>query len=80
MPQASDELRKKIYDYFGADKNGLDPYGPEGFLTENGWFTSHPFVYTTNKSKDQITDKEWDCLDFLVQEWDYGFDLGHLKE
>jgi hypothetical protein len=71
MPQATDELRKKIIDYFPG--NGLDNFAPLQFLQQNGWFEIEPGVITEDKDYRDITQKEWDCSEFLCKEWDYDY-------
>lgn len=72
MPQATDEQRDKMGEYFG---DRIDDSGPylflitQGFKDKDGWWT-HP----TKKWK-EMSQKEKDCLYFLADEWDYAFDF-----
>lgn len=71
MPQASDELRAEMKRRFG---DPVDDAGPTQFLTDAG-YTLHP---DWTWSKEGVTDlkdmtrDEFECLLFLVHEWDYG--------
>lgn len=67
MPQASQELRTKINGHFGS---GIDLYVPLEFLKSRGWVYDRGML---SAPKRQITEKEWDCVDFLCYEWDFGF-------
>lgn len=67
MPQADDELRAKIDGYFS---NGVDLFGPLEFLKENGWQDDKGTLLSPNR---EITEKEWDCVDFLCDEWDFAY-------
>ena len=80
MPQASDELRAKIAAYFpdNGDEHycALDPSNAASFLESMGWTVSDKWVITNPpKPRAEITDKEWDCVDFLAEEWDYDYSL-----
>lgn len=71
MPQASDELREKMDQRFGD----IDDSGPCEFLHSQGYKLGRDWCWTPPESvlsyKD-MTDDEYDCLLFLVHEWDYG--------
>lgn len=71
MPQASDELRAKMAGYF--DGEGVDLYAPLEFLMQNGWVDREGWL-STNKLRGEITEKEFDCVEFLCDEWDFAFD------
>lgn len=71
MPQASDSLRKQMRLRFGD----LDTSGPETYLSSAGYvlrsdWTWKPKPYV-NSLRD-MTRQEFDCLLFLMHEWDYG--------
>lgn len=71
MPQASDELRMTMMRRFGS----MDTVGPEDYLKKAGysltsdsqWRPKAGVVYYKDMTRD-----EFDCLLFLVHEWDYG--------
>ncbi|WP_425540710.1 hypothetical protein [Rhodoblastus acidophilus] len=69
MPQASDELRSKMQTYFGDE---IDDGGPMRFLEEHGYVIQRTGVISCPVGR-EITDKEWDCICFLCDEWDYGY-------
>jgi len=68
MPSASDELRARIKEWFGYE---IDEIGPANFLRENGW-TEEKFMWTEPPDRETTT-KEWDCLQYLIDEWDEGY-------
>ena len=70
MPTATDELREKMLGYFG---DSVDLYGPLQFLKESGWNDNAGTLLSPNRT---IWDKEWDCVDFLCQEWDFSYFSG----
>jgi len=72
MPSASDELREQMIKRFGD----IDTAGPCKFLEDAGykldptqWTWSKPGMTSDYKS---MTREEFDCLLFLVHEWDFG--------
>ncbi len=72
MPQASDEQRSKMEEYFG------DPVcdaGPWKFLSENGFTENGGWIVKPGTFWDDMSDKEKACLEFLADEWDYAFDF-----
>jgi hypothetical protein len=69
MPQASDEDRAKMAAYF-PDGDGIDLAAPLEFLMQNGWCDRDGWLWTS-KRRDQITEKEFDCVAFLCDEWDF---------
>ena len=70
MPQASEELRDMMRERFGT----IDSHGPEKYLKDRGyllsknWLWKHPLKPTY----DDMTREEFECLLFLIHEWDYG--------
>lgn len=72
MPQASDELRALMKERFGSE---TDDAGPSKYLTDAGYVLLPGFVWQPKEGvvtlKD-MTRPEFDCLLFLVHEWDYG--------
>jgi hypothetical protein len=67
MPQATDELREKIDGYF---KSGIDLYAPLEYLKSEGWTDDKGWLFSPSRT---ITEKEWDCVDFLCDEWDFAY-------
>lgn len=71
MPQADDTLREKMFQRFG---DHVDEAGPMQFLQDAGytlsrdWTWSKPGVTRT----EEMTEGEYECLIFLVNEWDFG--------
>lgn len=60
MPQASDELRAK---FPGYDIEATDVLLSAGWETDGcGWWTLPAH---------EPTDREWDALDYLLNEWDH---------
>lgn len=55
--------------YFGE---AIDLYGPLKFLMDNGWDDDRG-ILSTKKQRHEITMKEFDCVDFLCDEWDFGY-------
>ena len=74
MPIATEELRDKMGEYFG---DRIGDWEPRAFLLDQGWTESNG---TWNSPPRPITDKEWNCLDFLVQEWDHAYECGKSAE
>jgi hypothetical protein len=70
MPQASEELRAKMEVYFG---DPIDDGGPRRHLLANGYKeVGGSWVRPDRYSNlSDIPQKDWDCLVFLVHEWDY---------
>ena len=71
MPQASDELRAKMDSYF--DNGGINDYDPFAFLIGHGYSEKRGIIYRPH-NEHIPTKKEWDCIEFLCDEWDYGYD------
>jgi hypothetical protein len=73
MPQASDEDRAKMAKYFGGD--GISDAEPTQYLHGKGWiFTRGGLIQKPQLAGYNPCNKEWDCLYFLCDEWDYGYD------
>lgn len=71
MPQASDELRAEMKRRFGDE---ISDAGPTKFLEQAGYTLNEDWTWSkfgiTNL--EQMTRDEFECLLFLVHEWDYG--------
>jgi hypothetical protein len=63
MPQATDELRAE---FPGHDSEAMD------VLDAN--FTQTKFVYRKKDRAYQPTPREWAAINYLFQEWDYGYE------
>ena len=61
MPQTSDELRKKFED----DADACAVLENAGWFYHRGWW-----AYPTHEP----TDREWDAIQYLVEEWDHGLE------
>lgn len=71
MPQASNEDREKMNEYFG---DPIDDGPPSTFLISLGYTESRG--WWSKPAKDhQPTQKELDCLNFLCDEWDHAYDF-----
>jgi hypothetical protein len=72
MPQAADEDRAKMAEYFGGD--GINDGPPARFMISQGWTCEPGFLWRRTFSGEKPTTKELDCLYFLCDEWDYGYE------
>lgn len=72
MPQASDEDRAKMARYFGGD--GISDAEPTQYLHSRGWVFTRSGMIEKPSADYKPTAQEWDCLYFLCDEWDYGYD------
>jgi hypothetical protein len=73
MPQASDELRDKMGEYFGAE-NRISDHAPEEFLRSQGWTENRSVWHCpAGKTIEQVSQKEFDCIKFLIHEWDHDY-------
>lgn len=72
MPQATDELRAKMNEFFG---NPVSDAGPWRFLAGNGFKESAGWIIKPGTYWDELSEKEKLCLEFLGDEWDYAFDF-----
>lgn len=71
MPQATQELQEKMQARFGS----LDSEGPEQFLKDAGYILTRKWLWRPKPGVtkyEEMTQDEFDCLAFLLQEWDYG--------
>lgn len=69
MPQASDELRNIMDKWFG---DGIDDYAPRQFLYARGYILTNDWCWKPPARFHTISQEEYTCMLFLVQEWDYG--------
>ena len=72
MPSASDELRDLMGEYFG---DRISDAGPTQFLLDAGYTEESGLWYPKPgvKTADDMTEKEWNCLAFLIYEWDHAW-------
>lgn len=71
MPQASEHLRAQMVQRFGS----IDTHGPEQFLKDAGYELQPGWTWAPKPGVKELRDMtrdEFDCLLFLVHEWDYG--------
>lgn len=72
MPQASEELRERMFERFG---DHISEQGPIKFLQDAGYTLTPGFRWKPKKgvtNLNDMTEDEYECLRFLVYEWDYG--------
>lgn len=70
MPQADEGLRGRIRTRFGS----IDTSGPEKYLKDAGYELARSWTWSKSgvtELRDMSRD-EFECLLFLVHEWDYG--------
>lgn len=70
MPQAPNELRVLMKEYFGDE---VDDAGPIAYLKVNGWEQADTGLWNSSKPLSQVSQKEWECFIFLMQEWDHAY-------
>jgi len=70
MPTASKELREKMIERFG----NIDIFGPQEYLINKGYIlNNYEWIISPDiESFADIPEEDWDCIDFLIDEWDYG--------
>jgi hypothetical protein len=70
MPQATEELRNFVRNTFGSLDCGLviKELEARGFQGTEDWCW---------RRIKQPTEFEWNCIDFLIQEWDFG---GYIED
>lgn len=69
MPQAEDELRELLQLMFGE---AIDDTLPIEFLETRGYKLLQSWCWKKPTPNHFITMKEWLCLKYLVDEWDFG--------
>ena len=72
MPQASDELRARMKERFGDE---VDEDGSIKFLEAAGYKLTPRWTWLPKpgvKNYNEMTDLEFECLTFLIDEWDFG--------
>ena len=71
MPQASSELQNAMFEQFGSH---TDDSGPMNYLQDHGWTLTRHWTWkksTVSKWED-IPIIERLCINFLIEEWDFG--------
>lgn len=77
MPQATEELRDEMRRLFN---DSIDISGPIKYLENAGYILQRNWLWKPKPdvtSYEQMTQDEYLCMAFLVQEWDFG---GLLKD
>lgn len=72
MPQASPELQEQMRQRFG---DAISEEGPTKYLQDAGYKLTRHWFWEPKPGITQyreMTCDEFDCLLFLVHEWDYG--------
>ena len=71
MPQASNELRLKMEEFFG---DPIADSGPTKFLEDQGHTLTRNWFWKLRggDTLESITNKEFLCIKFLIDEWDFG--------
>lgn len=71
MPQADDDLRARMNERFGSP---IHDEGPRRYLREAGYTLSRDWTWSKPgiMSLQDMTRDEFECLLFLVHEWDFG--------
>lgn len=69
MPQASDDLRATIIRWFGD----MDVHGPLKLLESQGFVVDHTFMIFPPTPSHSSTHVQWDCVEYLITEWDFGY-------
>ena len=70
MPQSSDEQRALMEKWFG---DAIDMAGPYKFLRARGW-SERAGMFLKPTPSHTISEYEWQCVAFLCDEWDFGYD------
>jgi len=72
MPQASADLREMIRRRFG---DPVSDAGPTKYLEDAGYVLQENWLWTPKpgvKDLKDMSNTEWLCLFFLIEEWDFG--------
>ena len=69
MPTASNEQRALMEKWFG---DAISEYGPMTFLESHGYILLPNWCWRKPVPHHNMSDDEWECLKFLVDEWDFG--------
>lgn len=69
MPQASDDLRALMEQWFG---DPVSDEGPTNFLQSRGYVLERDWIWKLPTPSHTIRNEEYKCMAFLIDEWDYG--------
>lgn len=71
MPQATDKLRERMFQLFGSS---TDEQGPMDFLIDAGFVLTPDWTWRKSGVTElwEMSSDEFACLQFLVEEWDFG--------
>lgn len=70
MPTANDDSRDLMEKWF---HDPIDMKGPYAFLMAHG-YTEKAGIFLKPTSNHTVSKYEWECLCFLFEEWDFGFE------
>lgn len=70
MPQASDQQRALMEKWFG---DPVDDTGPYAFLMARG-YQEWAGLLIKPVPAHAVSEYEWACIEFLADEWDFGFE------
>ena len=71
MPQCSSSLQDIISNYFPGDFVSYDFKCIE-FLKNRGYILTKAWCWVKPVPSHSINDEEFNCLQFLIDEWDFG--------
>lgn len=71
MPQALDSQRDLMLKWFG---DSIDEQGPMRFLLSRGYTFPRGGMIIKPTLSHTVSYEEGECVDFLCDEWDFGFD------
>jgi hypothetical protein len=69
MPSASQESRNLMRKWFGAE---FDDAGPTRFLESHGYILLSTYFWKLPTPSHSVSCYEWECILFLIHEWDFG--------
>lgn len=77
MPEATDELRALMLEYFGSE---VGDAGPTAYLKVRGWKESTTGFWESPIPLERVSQKEFECILFLIQEWDHDYSEASGRE
>lgn len=69
MPSASHELHELMFNWFG---DAIDSEGPMAFLESHGFKLRQDWHWEPPVPAHTCSYYEWQCIIFLIEEWDFG--------